>query len=113
MERPFVEFLLVLFDKHRINFLPEIVDQFDRLVKAEKGIAKVTVITAVPLSSGEEQGLMSTLAKKTGLTIELDKRVDPAIIGGVIIIMHDRIIDGSVRHGLNLLEEQLEKVKVA
>jgi F-type H+-transporting ATPase subunit delta len=113
MERPFVEFLLVLLDKHRINFLSEIVDQFDRLVKAEKGIAKVTVITAVPMSSGEEQGLMSTLAKKTGLKIELDRRVDPAIIGGAIIIMHDRIIDGSVRHGLNLIEEQLEKVKVA
>lgn len=113
MERPFVEFLLVLFEKHRINFLPQIVDEFDRMVKAEKGIARVTVITAVAMTSGEEQNLMGTLAKKTGLKIELDKRVDPAILGGVIIIMHDRIIDGSIRHGLDLIEEQLEKVKVA
>ena len=113
MERPFVEFLLVLMDKHRINFLPEIVDQLDRMVKVEKGIAKVTVYTAVPLDEKERAGMIAAMAKKTGLKIELDARVDPAILGGVIIIMHDQIIDGSVRHGLNLIEEKLEKVKVA
>lgn len=113
MERPFVEFLLVLMDKHRISFLPEIVEQFDRMVKVAKGIAKVTVITAVPLSEAERSNMMASLARKTGLKIELDARVDTAILGGVIIIMHDKIIDGSVRHGLSLIEEQLEKVKVA
>lgn len=113
MERLFVEFLLVLAEKHRIVFLPEIVDEFDRLVKAEQGIAKVTVTTAIPLTSGEEKELTERLTRKTGMKIELDKRVDPAIIGGVIIIMHDQIIDGSIRHGLNLIWDQLEKVKVA
>jgi F-type H+-transporting ATPase subunit delta len=109
----FVEFLYVLFRKHRIRYLAEIIEEFDRLVKAEKGIGKVTVITAVKLSPSEEQALIKELKARTGLTIELDARVDPAILGGMITILHDHIIDGSVRRALDLLREQLEKVKVA
>ena len=112
MDRPFIEFLIVLVEKHRTGFLPEIVEELDRMVKAEKGIGKVTVITAVPISSAEEQSLIKELAKKTGLKIELEKKVDPLILGGMITILHDQIIDGSVRHGLSQIQEQLEKVKV-
>jgi F-type H+-transporting ATPase subunit delta len=109
----FVEFLYVLFRKHRVRYLVEIVEEFDRLVKAEKGIGKVTVITAVRMTSAEEQALIKELGTKTGLKIELDARVDPAILGGMITILHDQIIDGSVRHALEQLREQLDKVKVA
>jgi F-type H+-transporting ATPase subunit delta len=113
LERPFLEFLMIVIEKRRINFLPDIVDEFDRLVKAAKGIAKVTVTTAIALSPAEEKGLVEKLVKKTGMKIDLEKIVDPLILGGMIIVMHDQIIDGSVRHGLNQIEEQLSKVKVA
>ena len=56
---------------------------------------------------------MPKLHKKTGLKIELEKKSDPSILGGMIIIMHDEIIDGSVRHGLDLIRDKLERVKVA
>ncbi len=107
------QFLLVLFHKHRIKYLAEIAEEFDRLVKAERGIGVATVITAVPLTKKEEETLAANLADKTGLSIELDLRVEPDIVGGIIVILHNQIIDGSVRHGLNLIQQQLEKVKVA
>ncbi len=113
LERPFMEFLLVLIHKRRINYLPVIVDELDRLVKAEKGIGKVTVITAVKLTASELQALSEKLARKTGLKIELEVQVKPEILGGMITILHDQIIDGSVRHGLNQIEEKLGKLKVA
>jgi F-type H+-transporting ATPase subunit delta len=113
LERPFLEFLLIVIEKRRINFLPAIVDEFDRLVKAAKGIAQVTVTTAVALTKSEELALNDKLVKKTGMKIELEKIIDPNILGGMIIVMHDQIIDGSIRHGLNQIEEQLGKVKVA
>jgi F-type H+-transporting ATPase subunit delta len=112
LERPFIEFLIVLIDKHRTGFLPDIAIELDRMIKAEKGIGKVTVITAIPISAAEEQELIKELAKKTGLKIELEKKVDRQILGGMITILHDQIIDGSVRHGLSQIQEQLEKVKV-
>jgi F-type H+-transporting ATPase subunit delta len=112
LERLFVEFLLVLVRKHRIAFLPEVIDEFTRLVEAEKGIGRVTVISAVPLTEDERQNLTDKLTAKTGLKIVLEEKVDPDILGGMIVILHNEIIDGSVRRGLDLLQEQLAKVKV-
>jgi F-type H+-transporting ATPase subunit delta len=112
LERPFLEFLRIVIEKRRVKYLPNIVDEFDRLVKAAKGIARVTVTTAIPLNAAEEQGLKEKLVKKTGMKIELEKIVDPAILGGMIVILHDQIIDGSVRHGLEQIEERLGKLKV-
>jgi len=111
-EKPLYNFLLVLTEKRRINYLLEIIEEFDRLVRAEKGIEKATCITAVPLTESERQGLIARLAAKTGLKIELDEKIDQSIIGGMIIILHDQIIDGSIRHGLQLLRNRLMKLKV-
>ena len=112
MEELFVEFLTVLVRKRRAKYLPEVIDEFNRLVEFEKGIARVTVITAVPLVADEESKLIAKLRTKTTGTIELEKKVDPSILGGMIVILHDQIIDGSVRHGVNLIEDQLQGIKV-
>jgi F-type H+-transporting ATPase subunit delta len=112
MERLFVEFLVVLVRKHRVGYLPEIIDEFTRLVEAENGVGRVTVITAAPLAEAERTAMSSKLAAKLKLKIELQEKLDKSIMGGVIVITHNEIIDGSVRHGLELLEEQLGKVKV-
>jgi F-type H+-transporting ATPase subunit delta len=112
LEPLLVEFLVVLVEKHRIVFLPEVIDEFARLVEAEKGIGRATVITAVPLIDTERGELVQKLAAKTGLKIELEEKIDPYMLGGMIVILHNEIIDGSVRHGLDLLEDQLAKVKV-
>ena len=47
LDRLVMEFLIVLVSKHRIGYLHEVIDEFVRLVKAERGIALVTVITVV------------------------------------------------------------------
>lgn len=112
LERLFVEFLVVLVDKNRINFLVEIIDEFDRLVEAERGIGRATVITALKLNDAERSSLINKLAAKTNLEIILEEKVDPSILGGMIIVLHNEIIDGSIRHELDLLEEQLSKVRV-
>ena len=112
MERLLVEFLQMLVRKNRINYLPEIIEEFDRHVKAEKGISSVTAITAVPMTEAEKSSLSARLAAKTAMKIELRARVDASIIGGMILIMHNQIIDGSVQHGLNELQDQLGSVRV-
>lgn len=112
IEKLFVEFLVVLVNKNRVNFLPEIIDEFTRLIEAERGIGRVSVITAVPLIEDERIKLKDRMQKKTNLDIILEEKVDPSIIGGMIIILHNEIIDGSISHGLNTVEEKLSKVRV-
>ena len=112
IDRLFVEFLVVLVRKHRVGYLHEIIDEFVRLVEAAKGIVRVTVITAVPLGDSERVKLAEKLVARTKLTIELEEKVDKDIIGGMIVILHNEIIDGSIRRGLDVVQETLTKVRV-
>ncbi len=112
LEQLLVEFLVVLAEKHRTAFLPEVIDEFTRLVEAERGIGRATILTAVPLSEKERSRLTDKLAAKTGLKIVLEERIDPSVIAGMIVILHNEIIDGSVRRSLDMLREQLSQVRV-
>ncbi len=112
VDRVVLEFLDLLVDKKRIAFLPEIIDEFDRMVEAAKGIARVTVITAVALNDTERAAMGEKMQAKTKLEVILEERVDPRIIGGVIAIFHDQIIDGSVRYRLELVEDRLSRARV-
>jgi F-type H+-transporting ATPase subunit delta len=113
LEPLFLEFLLVLIDKHRIGFLHEIVREFRTLVEEARGIIKAAVTTAHPLVDEERTRLTERLEKKTGKTIELVEKIEPSILGGMIVILKDQIIDGSVRYKLSILKEELMKLKVA
>ncbi len=112
LQRLSLEFLLVMIEKKRIAFLPEVIDEFTRLVEAENGIGRATIITAVPLDEGQRSTLSTKLAAKTRLKIMMEEKVDRSIIGGMIVILHNEIIDGSIRHGLEMVEEKLSKVRV-
>jgi len=113
LEPLFLEFLLLLVDKHRIGFLHDIIIHFRALVAEERGLIIARVITAVPLSETERRDLVIRLRRKTGKIVELDEKVESSILGGMIVILKDKIIDGSVRHKLTLLKEELLKLKVA
>lgn len=112
MEPLFVEFLIVLLDKRRTKYLPEIIVEFNRLVEDAKGISRATVVTATPLAESEREQLKARLASRSGRSIKLETKVDRSILGGMIVMIDGEIIDGSVRHGLDLIEERLEKIRV-
>ncbi|MDF1545059.1 MAG: ATP synthase F1 subunit delta [bacterium] len=112
VQRLSLEFLLVMIEKKRIAYLPEVIDEFTRLVEAKNGIGRATIITAIPLDESQRSALRTKLSAKTSLKITMEEKVDRSIIGGVIVILHNEIIDGSIQHGLDLVEEQLSKVRV-
>ena len=112
MDRLLLEFLSVLVDKNRVAYLPEIIDEFTRHVEAEKGLGRVTVISAVKLSETERTKLVEKMKAKTGLKIVLEEKISPDILAGMVVILHNEVIDGSVRRELDVLREQLGKVRV-
>ena len=113
LEPLFVEFILVLVAKYRIRFLHDIITAFRALVAEAKGLVVAQVMTAVPLADDQRRALIARLQARTGQTVELDEKVDKTLLGGMIIILGDQIIDGSVRHKLSLLRDELMKLKVA
>ncbi|MCH7691685.1 MAG: ATP synthase F1 subunit delta, partial [candidate division Zixibacteria bacterium] len=90
-----------------------IIDEFDRKVEADRGIGRATVISAKELTEAEKQKLIEKLSKKMNLKIQIETEIDPNMIGGVIVLTHDQIIDGSIRYGLDMIEQSLQKVRVA
>ena len=105
-------FLRLVLDKKRVNYLPGMAVEFEELVRQHRGIVKAQVTTAVPLESDQADRLAGELGRITGKRVEIDSRIDPSVLGGVIVAYENQIIDRSVRRGLDDLRENLMKVRV-
>ncbi len=108
----FVKFILLLIDKKRLKHILEIADAYRQLFEQLQGILEAKVVTAIPLDADLEQRTVEMLELETGKTIRLSKTVDAEIVGGMIIIIEDEIIDGSIRHQLDKIKKSLSEVKV-
>ena len=102
-------FLLLLMDKRRETAFPGIVKEYIRLANARRNIAEAEVITAVPLSEEQQQALREKLSSVTGKRITLLPRVDKTILGGVVVNIGGKLIDGSVSGKIQSMKAALLK----
>jgi F-type H+-transporting ATPase subunit delta len=112
VEPVLLHFVHLLVDKNRIESFQDIGEEFARLVEIERGVVRARVITAIALPDDLEAQLAAKLAALTGKTIILEKRVDPAVLGGVKVTMGDKVLDGTVRTNLDLLRKTLGQASV-
>ena len=91
----------------RIQELPKLAAEFRRLDNERKGITHATATSASPLTKDEVAALARRLEEYTGGRVELDVQVDPSLLGGLVVRVGDRLIDGSVRSRLERLRNQL------
>jgi F-type H+-transporting ATPase subunit delta len=107
-----VKFLFLVVEKDRANILPQILGEFNRLFDEFRGEADGEVVSAVPLSMAQHFALERALQTKFGVKVRLKTRVDQNILGGLVVRVGDKLIDGSVESRLQTLNEQLKRVKV-
>lgn len=100
---------LLLIQRHRFEVVPEILEAFQGLVLTSQGIAVAEVTTAVELSEAERAAVATKLTALIGQQVQLQTRVDPAIIGGLIARVGDRMIDGSVESQLRSLRARVAR----
>jgi F-type H+-transporting ATPase subunit delta len=100
-------FVDLLLRKHRSALLPATVDEFEKQVRRWQGLEEAEAVSAVPLTGDELKRLHARLESATGLTIELASRVDPDLIGGLVVRIGDRVFDRSVRGLLRSLQGRL------
>ena len=99
--------IALLLRRGRIEQLPRVAAEFRRLDNARQGITVATATSAAPLTPDEVRALTGRLEQMTGGRIELDLQVDPSLLGGLVVRVGDRLIDGSVRGRLERLRNQL------
>ena len=105
--RPVLNLIGLMIRRGRIHELPEVAAELRRLDNARQGITVATATSAAPLSEGEVKALTERLEQSTNGRVELDVQVDPSLLGGLVVRVGDRMIDGSVRGRLERLRNQL------
>jgi len=104
---PVLNLVLLLAHRGRLTSLAAVEAQFGRLVNRERGIVPAEITSAVPLGSSELGAIATRVREITGSQVETHATVDPAIIGGVMVRVGDRLIDASVRGRLERLRDRL------
>jgi F-type H+-transporting ATPase subunit delta len=101
-------FVRVLAENRRLELLGEIAEQFETLKNEREGVVEVEVQTAFELTDAQLADLAQRLEKKTGRKVRTTVQVDKELIGGVKVVIGDKVIDGSARGQLGALENALK-----
>lgn len=100
--------LLLLIDRKREGMIPSMVEQYISLANQERGIADAVVYSVNPLSEEEKTALTETFAKRLDKkTLRIDNKIDSELIGGIKLVVENRVFDGSVLNKLNRIKKQL------
>lgn len=97
----------LLAHRHKLTALPEIAKQLGSLSDQKAGLVRATVTTAVRMPESFYERLRGELEAATARRIVIERREDPAIIGGVVTRIGDNTIDGSVRGQLAEIERSI------
>jgi F-type H+-transporting ATPase subunit delta len=107
-----VSFFKLIFIKGRSIAINEIIDAFIGKYREMKGIKVAEVTTALPLSNEAKVVIADQLKASAilkGKQIELKEKVDPSIIGGLVVQVDDQLFDASIRHDLQHIKRQFIK----
>jgi F-type H+-transporting ATPase subunit delta len=104
------KFLSVVAANRRLFAVRDIVKVFGLLVTRHKGEVGAEVVVAEPLSDAHRAAIKDTLNAVTGKDVKIDVKVDPSIIGGLVVKLGSRMVDSSLRTKLNALKHAMKEV---
>jgi F-type H+-transporting ATPase subunit delta len=102
-----MNFLEALIERHRMPVIFRIRDRFDELWEEERKLLPVEITSAVKLDEKTVQQIGESIGKQVDRQVELSSRVDPEILGGVVLRVGNFILDASIRHRLEQLRKQV------
>jgi F-type H+-transporting ATPase subunit delta len=101
-------FVRVLAENGRLEVLAEIRVQYEALRNLREGVVEAEIISAFEMDAAQVADLVARLEKKTGRKVKAKVSVDRELIGGVKVVLGDKVIDGSARAQLGALEAALK-----
>ncbi|NLO89356.1 MAG: ATP synthase F1 subunit delta [Clostridia bacterium] len=105
-----MNFLKLVFRKRRERYLREFLEEYVELADSARGIEKVEITTAVELSPQQREFVKNRLSEMINRKVKLIEKVDPKILGGLVVKIGDRVYDGSVINKLDSLKRHLKSV---
>ena len=102
-------FLLLILDKNRLNYLPQIVVSYGIFADELSGVVRPTLTSAMPLDDRQVEEIKGALAKSTGKKVIIKLEVNPTLIGGMVTKIGDKAYDGSLKTQLIKIGDILQK----
>lgn len=109
LSRVMQSFLLLLFDKGRVERLKDVERSYQQLADAFQNIARAQITSAVALGDAAVEGIRAALVRMTNRDVVLAVDEDPRIIGGIVTKVGDLVYDGSIRTQLRNLRESFKR----
>ncbi len=104
---------MLLVEKNHMDKLDDVMLYVIQQTKEYKRIGVAHVKTAVPLTEEQKKAVEKRLLETTDyLSFEMDYKTDPALIGGMVIRINDRVIDSSIQSKLYALRRELSQIQV-
>jgi len=102
-----INFAYFMVERQRLPILSNVVEEFESMADAHQGLEHARVTTAISVDDKEKNVLSDRLAAMTQKKVILTTEVDPAILGGFVARIGDKLIDGSTRAKLEALKAKL------
>jgi F-type H+-transporting ATPase subunit delta len=102
-------FLELLIEKHRVPAVHRIRREYEALWQEENKLLPVEVTSAIELDPETVEQIGAKIGERTGRKVQLESRVDPDILGGIVVRVGDRILDASIANRLESLRKQVAR----
>ena len=99
--------MALLASRGLVEMLPGIADRFQEMLDAHQGVERAEVVSAVSLTDDQQQHVTQMLNELSGKDVRLTTRIDPEILGGLVIRVGDKVMDGSARARLQNMRREL------
>ena len=106
---PVGKLLQLLADRDRLELMPDLLRAYRERLMDHQNVVSAEVVTSVPLAQDRADALRQKLAAVTGRSVNLETRVDPAIIGGLVARVGTIVYDGSVATQLAKIRQRLSE----
>ena len=104
-----VNFLELLIEKHRVPAVFRIRREYESLWQEENKLLPVQITSAIELDQETVDNIVKTIGDRTGRRVEPESKVDPDILGGIVLRVGDRILDASIANRLESLRKQVAR----
>lgn len=108
-----MNFINLVIDKRRESLLLEIYEEFEALAAEANNIVKGEIYTARAVPEAALTELMASLSEKTGKKIVLIPKIDPSLIGGVVVKIGDKVVDATIKSQLASLKQRMQNAKTS
>ena len=104
----FYNFLMLLVDRRRIFLLESVCKQFQARVRALRNAVLAEVTSTIELNEAQQESVKQKVKSMTGASsVELDTKIDPDLLGGVVIKIGSQVLDASIRGQLRRINASL------